>query len=78
MGDASDGTQAAHLCPGLQDTRQVDPGHLSILQTSASGRRDRKVSPGGRGWNGVEWGDQLEPLGESQVHQLMTDTEERG
>ena len=31
MGDASDGTQAAHLCPGLRDTRQVDPGHLSIL-----------------------------------------------
>ena len=77
MGDAGDGMQAARLCPHLQDTRRVDPGHLSILQTRASGRRDRKVSPAGRGWNSVEWGDQLEPRGASRVHPLMTNTEEK-
>ena len=56
----------------------MDPGHLSILQTRALGRCDHKVPPAGRGWNSVEWGDQLEPLGESQVHPLVTNTEERG
>lgn len=37
------------------------------------------MSPSGEGLEQCwEWGDQLEPLGRSRVHPLMTDTEERG